>query len=76
MADTPKISLRRCPFCGRKATLGKGQRRKKDFEWIDGTIEKAGDWLWKPSVGCRNCKFSRKFDSVEEAAAWWNGESR
>lgn len=58
-----------CPFCGRKPSLAKGQRYKRDGMYEH---QKAGAWIWSPAISCRSCHISRDFDSVEDALAWWN----
>lgn len=69
------VRLRRCPFCKCKPSHGKGSKHKRDYKYLDGSIEKAGSWSRKPYIGCRRCKFNCKFESVEEAITWWNGEA-
>lgn len=65
------MKLLPCPFCGRKPSVRKGKRQKKDgyYPWQG----KAGDWMWKPGIRCGTCKIDREFESVEEAVEWWNG---
>lgn len=62
------IFLRRCPFCGGKPRHGKGMKRKAATLY-----QQPGEWVWKPFVGCAPCHFYREFNSVEDAAEWWNG---
>ena len=59
--------IKRCPFCGGKARHGKGMKRK-----ADSLYQKAGEWMWKPAIGCKRCGIDRRFESVEEALQWWN----
>lgn len=53
--------IRKCPFCGKRPSVGKGKRAK------DGT------WRWRPAVSCSRCHIIRYGDTVEEALQWWNG---
>lgn len=62
-----KVKLLKCPFCGRRPSLGKGLRGRRTK---DGEV--AIVWLRKPSVKCLTCKIQRDCDSVEEAVGWWN----
>lgn len=61
------MEIKKCPFCGKKARHGKGAKRKADTLY-----QKAGEWMWKPYIGCGSCGFSIEFESVEAAFAWWN----
>lgn len=65
--STQQPALKRCPFCGGAARFGKGKRRMADTFY-----QKAGEWIWEPSVGCNKCGFRRKFDSVIATIEWWN----
>lgn len=56
-----------CPFCGRKPSLRKGKRYV-----TTNPVHVAGEWMYKPGVKCTTCKIDRDFESVEEAAEWWN----
>lgn len=66
MTDTNPLP---CPFCGRKPQIIKGKRYARDGFY---SHQKAGMWVWKPAVKCTTCKIERRFESVEDAVAWWN----
>lgn len=69
-------ALKPCPFCGRKGALLKGKRfgsaTRNHPRNLAHWERQAGEWIWKPSVGCKACGIYREFDSVGEAVAWWN----
>lgn len=57
----------RCPFCGRRPTVGGGQKYKADRE--------VGRWTFKPEVNCgRQCPVRAHAygDSVAECLEKWN----
>jgi hypothetical protein len=61
--------LLKCPFCGKKPSLGKGRQYGAGRTYMN---RKKHDWVWRPFIKCRTCVFERVFESVEQAAAWWN----
>jgi len=69
--------IKKCPFCGKRARVGEGSRRKTDHETYKGRAYgfAAGEWIWKPNIGCQSCGIAREFDSVEAALEWWNTRS-
>lgn len=64
--------MKRCPFCGNKPLVGKGSQYKKDHDWLGIEQHRAGEWCWRPAIGCGKCGFRREFGSVEAASDWWN----
>lgn len=52
--------LKPCPFCNREGDIDKGLR------------DKNGDTLRRPSAYCSYCQIRKHFDTMQEAAEWWN----
>lgn len=75
--DVAKPILKKCPWCGRRPTLGKGQRYKTDSEPGSILPHKAGDWFFKPGIrhgrgGKCRIVIHIEADSVEEVIEIWN----
>lgn len=67
------MKLLTCPFCGGPAYLMKGKKYTTDgstARYIQ--AHRAGDWIWRPQIGCKKCRFARVGESPEQLAEWWN----
>ena len=70
-----KTIAKRCPFCGKKPFVNKGKRHGKDSEPNGILSYKAGEWVWKPSLGCKPCGIEREADLILDALKWWNNRA-
>lgn len=68
--DEALAVVKRCPWCGRKPSVGIGQRRTADTLY-----SKKGGWFMRPTIACRRgcpIRIRIETETLEEAVTIWN----